>query len=146
MARVDVLALQGALSAAERGLPVTPSRGKRPVLTGWQDRGSTDQNQIRSWSREYSEVGYGVVVPAWLVVLDVDHDDLSGLPSSCALFVVRTPRPGWHLYFELPDGMVRPRLRAPRAGIDVKGPGTLVMCPGSLHPKGGRYRWAALPS
>lgn len=75
------------------------------------------------------------------MVLDFDtregpHDILGMRPESIAAHtvVVQTAR-GWHVYAREPGR----RTCSPRPGLDVRGEGSLVVAPPSLHPSGYAY-------
>src|SRR5499427_3311606 len=67
--------LSAALSLAAAGLPVFPAGpDKRPLLAGWQEKASTEEEQIRKWwDRHPTALPAIVVVRAGLVVIDCDR-------------------------------------------------------------------------
>src|SRR5262245_51036555 len=67
--------LTAALSLASAGLPVFPvGLDKRPLLVGWQEKASTDDEQIRQWWGSYPTALPAIVVGrAGLVVIDCDR-------------------------------------------------------------------------
>jgi hypothetical protein len=67
--------LTAALSLAAAGLPVFPAGpDKRPLLTGWQEKASTEPEQIRDWWRAHTAALPAVFVGrADLVVIDCDR-------------------------------------------------------------------------
>ena len=85
-----------------------------------------------------------------LVVVDIDpahggKDSLHQLERSHgplpATLEALSGGGGRHLYFTHPGGVVHNRVGlAP--GIDLRGDGGLIVAPPSVHPGGGRYRWA----
>src|SRR5262249_13951414 len=64
-----------ALSLAAAGLPVFPARpDKRPLLVGWQEKASTEEEQIRKWwDSDPTALPAIVVGRAGLVVMDCDR-------------------------------------------------------------------------
>lgn len=125
---------EAALAAASRGwhvFPLAPD-GKTPVVKGWQDRATTDQERIeRCWTPTSSNHGrwnLGVACgPSGLLVVDLDTAkpgdpapdeyeqvgirtgaqvlaDLEGTHQDLpATYIVDTPSRGRHLYFARPQ-------------------------------------------
>jgi hypothetical protein len=139
---------------AERGyalLPLAP-RSKTPHMTllcdlyGSAKWGPLAENpatpqQVESWIDHDPECGFGLITgqPSGLAVLDVD--DPAGMPRqrfSPAPPMVSTSR-GVHLYFRA-DGPVQTRRLS---WGEIKGEGSYVVIPPSLHPDGPRYLWCA---
>src|SRR5262249_56061001 len=67
--------LTAALSRAAAGLPVFPAGAdKRPLLVGWQEKASTDEEQIRNWCNTPPAALPAIVVGrVRLVVIDCDR-------------------------------------------------------------------------
>jgi hypothetical protein len=154
--------LDAALSAAARGWHVFPLRpnDKRPAVSDWQTRATTDVERIR---RCWSAGPYGVGIacgPSGLVVVDLDvpkePDDLPpdqwremgvlrgddvlvmlaahyAEPLPYETFVVRTASGGTHLYFTALAG-AELRNTAGRIGwkIDTRAAGGYVVGAGSI--------------
>lgn len=130
---------------AARGFRVFPlrPRAKRPAIRGWQQRATTDVEQIAEWSAEFPQANVGVALDGRHVVVDVDEPTEFGgwlhrqgyqLPDT---YRVRTGR-GSHHYYSLPAD-VGPVATTPVEGGDLKASG-LVVAAGSIHPDGGKYR------
>jgi hypothetical protein len=109
--------LTTALSLAAAGLPVFPAGPhKRPLLAGWQEKASTEEEQIRRWWDTYPTALPAIVVGrAGLLVIDCDRhpggDDgiaafnrlLSANGGSLAnVPMTKTARGGAHLFFKQP--------------------------------------------
>jgi hypothetical protein len=87
-----------------------------------------------------------------LCVLDVDaraggfqslealEKELGEIPAT---LTVRSPTGGIHIYFIRPGAETNAGKLAP--GVDVRGDGGIVLCPGSVHPRGGIYRIEDVP-
>lgn len=137
--------LAAALDAARRGWPVhvLVPRTKRPALTEWQHRATTDEEDIRAWWAANPKANVGAVVPEDRVVIDVDPRN-GGDATLAALCEQHGALPrtlthdtgggGQHYVFELNgrpvpggDGKLGP-------GIDIKAAGSNVVLPGSVHP------------
>ncbi|MEU4806423.1 bifunctional DNA primase/polymerase [Actinosynnema sp. NPDC023587] len=154
-----------ALAAARRGWPVFPGHpgSKRPAITDWESRASTDDDRIDQWWRAVPDANPAIATgPAGLVVLDLDdaaHHGHTAAPfrhggdslTSAALeagewvpttFTVRTPNDGRHLYFAAPSGTRLGNTQS-RIGplIDTRGHGGYVLTIGATTPDG-RYELA----
>jgi len=109
--------------------PITPGAKKPPVIDRWENRASTDPDQIRRWWRE---VPYTIGIatgPSGLVVVDLDtrkpgetvagplarlgiHSGATALRALARqhhttvtpTYTVSTPSGGWHLYYTAPPG------------------------------------------
>jgi hypothetical protein len=148
--------LAAALSLAAAGLPVFPAGpDKRPLLAGWQEKATTEEEQIRKWWGTHPAAVPAIVVGrAGLVVIDCDRHpggndgvkafntllrvnggDLADVPMT------RTARGGAHLFFQQlkgnPLGNARGELPD---GIDVRGVGGFVIAPGAVLPNGQSWR------
>lgn len=118
-------------------LPLRP-REKRPLYAGWQTPSPN------AWARAPPDANVGIIcgeASGGLVVLDFDTpnglEEAMGMrPASLAAhtLVTRTSR-GWHVYAR--DG--RERTRSPWKGLDVRGQGSMVVAPPSVHPSGVEY-------
>ena len=150
--------LTAALSLAAAGLFVFPAGpDKRPLLVGWQEKASTDPEQIRKWWLNHCTALPAIFVGrTGLVVIDCDrhpggndgikafnrllranHGNLADVPMT------KTARGGAHLFFKQrkgePFGNGRGQLPD---GIDVRGVGGFVIAPGAVLPDG--KRWQAI--
>ena len=84
-----------------------------------------------------------------LVVLDVDgitpeiRDFLKDKPGLKETARVKTSR-GWHFYFSIPDDVEIPTVKNLQGlqGLEVRGEGSYVVAPPSLHPSGIAYKWS----
>jgi hypothetical protein len=146
-----------ALRLAKHGLAVFPCqpRGKAPLGTlaphGVHDA-SRDPEIIRAWWRAEPLANLGLATGAisGLFVLDVDRDH-GGEDSLASLarhhgelpptVVSLTGGGGRHLLFRHPGFKVR-NLVGFNDGLDIRGDGGFIVAPPSVHPSGGRYRWA----
>ncbi|MFH8343763.1 bifunctional DNA primase/polymerase [Streptomyces sp. NPDC018045] len=161
------------LDLAAHGLYVFPLRpnDKRPAVSDWQQRATTDPHRIE---RAWSAGAYGVGIacgPSGLVVIDLDTakgatppDEwkLPGIVDGADVFAelharhgarwpfgatpsVRTASGGMHLYYRAPAGR-EVRNSAGRLGwkIDVRAAGGYVVAPPS-PVAGSLYRWETGP-
>jgi hypothetical protein len=148
--------LTAALCLAAAGLPVFPAGpDKRPLLVGWQERASTEEEQIRDWWHAHPAALPAIVVGrAGLVVIDCDRHPggNDGIKAFNRLVsangaklanvpVTRTARGGAHLFFKQPKGepLGNGRGELPN-GIDVRGVGGFLIAPGAVLPDGKRWQ------
>jgi copper chaperone CopZ len=154
--------LVAALAAAARGwrvFPVVPA-GKTPAVSGWQERATSDPQQIQWWWRNEAAMNIGIATgQSGLVVVDLDQgrgdvpprrfagardgrDALAMLAAEAGAvlptdtYTVSTPG-GCHLYFRAPVG-VELRCTAGTVGwrIDTRADGGFVVGAGSIRPDG----------
>lgn len=163
--------LTAALALAEHGVPVFPVwppdgagcscvRGagcdraaKHPVAflaPNGLKSASTDLEAVRRWwARAEWRTGrpwnLGAAVPPWAVVVDLDGPGAlevvraEGLALPATL-TAETGRPGGlHLWYRT-DRPIAPAV-AVLPHVDIRGPGSYVVAPPSLHHTGRRYRW-----
>ena len=105
-----------ALGLAAAGLPVFPAGpDKRPLLSGWQEKASSEERQIRKWWDSYPTALPAIVVGrSGLVVIDCDRHPggndgikafnqlVSGKGTKLAnVPMTKTARGGAHLFFKI---------------------------------------------
>lgn len=92
--------------------------------------------------------GYGIAtgIRSGFFVVDLDvRADRDGVATFEAMgdceptYTVRTPTSGFHLYFQLPDFLVRTSGNELAPGIDIRGEGGFVVAQDSPHKNGGVY-------
>ncbi|WP_405140377.1 bifunctional DNA primase/polymerase [Nocardia sp. NBC_01388] len=129
-----------ALAVLARGLALfdLPPGEKRPE-SGWQQRTTTDPEQVRRWLAAGRNLGVGCRASA-VVGLDLDRhgdgaDGIASFEALCsrygqpwpATLTTATPRAGLHLYFGVPADAVVLSTSGGTAGlgpgIDTRGPG-----------------------
>lgn len=120
-------------------IPLRP-REKRPLRRGWRE--PRDEH----WIGTPADANVGILTGApsgGLVVLDFDTKDgpsevlgLTAEQLAVVTIVVETVR-GWHVYARSPGRATG----TPRAGLDVRGEGAMVVAPPSVHPSGQAYRF-----
>lgn len=164
----DDEAAAGALSVAKLGIRVVPvwgivddgglrcmcpaktgctSPGKHPIERDWQRLATVNANRIAHWAKIYRGCNFGALGDD-LITIDIDPQNggaLGMLPSwvTKTNYAVSTGGGGWHLGYKPPDHPVSNAHVA--NGIDLKATGGYVVCPGSLHIRGRRYRWVSRP-
>src|SRR6516165_1808678 len=139
--------LTAALNLAAASLPVFPAGpDKRPLLAGWQEKATTEEEQIRKWWDGYPPALPAIVVGrAGLVVIDCDrhpggNDGIKAFNQLVSangaklanVPMTRTARGGAHLFFRQPPGEPLGNRRGELPdGIDVRGVGGFVIAPGA---------------
>lgn len=156
-------ALHEARSLAELGFPVIPlhtprggacdcnrpcgSPGKHPRTQHGLLDATREPEQIDRWWRQWPHANLGLVVPQRYVVLDFDVDGAGAVVAPRPLLgntaLAKTGR-GWHFLY------VTAREVRPAAGVlphlDIRGPGSYIVAPPSLHANGATYTWIMHPS
>jgi len=148
--------LIAALSLAAARLPMFPTRpDKRPLLVGWQEKASTEEEQIHNWWNTHPAALPAIDVGrAGLVVIDCDRhpggkDGIEAFNrlisanggSLAAVPMTKTANGGAHLFFKQPEGepLGNGRGELPD-GIDVRGVGGFVIAPGAVLPDGKQWQ------
>lgn len=146
-----------AIVYARAGFAVLPlaERGKIPQIKGGLKNACTDVGNVATWWDKHKNSNVGIVCGAQsggIVVIDLDIDEDNGkdglsamqdweekfheLPSTaCAV----TGRHGMHYYYRV-DRVIHPSTNA-ELGIDIRGDGSYVVAPPSIHENGNQYRW-----
>jgi hypothetical protein len=128
---------------------VEKQRGKHPRLGGWQEKASTDADEIRAWWRRWPRAGIGLATGSasrcW--VLDIDGPEAMawydaqvvqhGLTQTLG---VRTSR-GAHLYWRWTEGAVVRNAQGIVKDVDVRGEAGYVCAPPTVHRSGHVYAW-----
>ncbi|APZ54096.1 VapE domain-containing protein [Salipiger abyssi] len=141
--------LDVALAWAEVGIPIFPARAesKRPHVTGWQDKATTDPAQLRRWWRKWPDAMPAIPTGSrsGIAVLDLDRKngkdgfetlrELGHDPDVLSPHVISTPSGGGHIYFRHVDGL-RNSTDEIGPGVDVRAYGGLVIAPGAINGKG----------
>jgi Protein of unknown function (DUF3631)/Bifunctional DNA primase/polymerase, N-terminal/Primase C terminal 1 (PriCT-1) len=150
--------LESALTIAATGWPVLPlhtpidgacdchrpdcsSPGKHPRTKNGLSDATTHADQIRTWWGMWPAANIGAVVPEGFVVVDVDVADLATVVRSDELPRTATSRTGRgrHLIYRTTT-LIRPKVGV-REHVDLRGPGSYIVVPPSLHLSGVRYEW-----
>ena len=121
-----------------------PHPGKHPKIKDWVNAATTNEEQIRSWWKKWSDANIGLLTGerSKVVVLDVDGPqgqaaiDKLNLPETVKVKSGKVD--GRHYYFKAPDIPMKTRNRA-LPETDFKGDGGYIVAPPSLHVSGNRY-------
>jgi len=126
--------------------------GKHPRTRNGLKDASKDPAHVARWWSMWPEANIGLACGAisGLVIIDVDgaegEDSFRGLEAELGPLpatVEALTGKGRHLYFNHPGGIVRPTAGILGPGVDVRGDGSYVVAPPSLHATGRRYTWEA---
>jgi hypothetical protein len=145
--------IRTALALAAHGwhiFPCLPGRKTPATPHGCLDA-TTDPAVIRTWWRKEPQFNVAAALGVPSKVFAVDIDGLDGevelrrlehehapLPSTVE---VVTPR-GRHIYFSMPEILVRNSEGKIAPQIDVRATGGYTLLPPSLHPSGRKYAWS----
>lgn len=121
--------------------PHCSSPGKHPRTTNGLSDATANGDQIRRWWGMWPSANIGAVVPDGFIVVDVDVADLAAVFRSDELPSTATSRTGRgrHLIYRT-SLQIRPRVGV-REHVDLRGPGSYIVVPPSLHISGVRYEW-----
>lgn len=135
---------QGLISHGFNAFPLPP-RAKKAAMA-WEkfqtERPAHDL--VQRWLAK-PELNGAIVTGkiSGIFVVDIDSDDArkaffaNEVPPTA---IVKTAK-GWHLYFKYPGFEVRNSAGKIMPGVDIRGDGGYVVCPGSIHPDGTEYIW-----
>ena len=146
--------LEAALEYAERGwrvVPIVPGE-KRPAITDWVNKATTDVEVIERWWSANRGCGVGIVTGRESGIFVVDIDGEKGAATLRELeakhgklpptFSVKTGG-GYHFYFRYPDFEIRnDASKRLGPGLDIRGEGGQVVAPPTIHPNGTAYKKA----
>ncbi len=131
------------------------SRGKHPILSGWQNKATIDERTIIQWFEEWPDMNIGIATgkASGLVVVDIDpqhggNDSLKILEHKFGnvphTVEAITGNGGRHLLFSYPENVAHIPNAASLAGyhgIDVRSDGGYIVAPPSVHYSGRSYEW-----
>lgn len=155
------LRYQHAMSYVEQGLPVYPTKGKRPINGISFKNATLSPSVVKAWFLD-SKVGdeqnwgIGVAIPDWIVIVDVENKDgVNGLDTLrgldfCLPSTTTSGAVGKHFWYRIPqlEGSNTTALRKNRIkilkGVDILRNGGVIVPP-SPHPSGCTYRWDTGP-
>lgn len=137
-----------ALTYAARGWPVLPADGKVPLTAHGVKDASTDPTVVEGWWRRWPNANVAIACGApGPQVLDVDDLDAArGVLGRLARAPAVATARGRHFYFAGQD-----RGTVVLDYGELRGQGSYVIAPPSVHPTGREYVWlleprAALPA
>lgn len=147
--------LEAALRYRIRGWCVMPlPRGqKAPPMREWsvggvlrpEIRSATEDTILRWWDGEHKDSNLALCCGPDSGVFVLDIDGPAGEAALQGLEIPAGPQAktsrGRHLFFEYPQGVTIPPCVGLRGKLDLRGRGSYVLLPPSLHPDGVYYRW-----
>jgi hypothetical protein len=149
--RQNVALPEEVVAAARLGWRLHPlrPRSKQAILKSWQLLATADLKNLEEWAREYPSCNWGAVAgresgffavdvddPAAMRLLEDEHGDL---PNGLATITAR----GYALIFRYPEDVeIRPATNRPCPGIDIRGEGSYIAIPPSIHPSGHHYSYS----
>lgn len=140
------------LQMLKRGMRLFPVRPKekKPLINKWQQRATTNREQIDQWAREHAGCNWGIATgrESGVFVVDVDGEDGNATLQKwqrehgdrwAQTLTVSTGK-GFHLFYRFPEeAEIRNSAKLVAPGIDIRGEGGYVVAPGSVHPSGSVY-------
>jgi hypothetical protein len=151
-----------ALDALSHGLAVLPTGGddgKTPLVKGFHQWKKPPAPQtVEGWVAKWPDANIGVLTGlSRVVVVDVDDPDVRDTAEKLfgsTPLIIRTPRPGFQLWYRARGDETARNLRTSPLGlpIEIKAAASIVIVPPSINPRLGRaYQfesgsWDALDS
>lgn len=143
--------LSAALRYAAQGWAVFPCepRGKKPLTPNGFKDATTDQKTIRASWAKWTDANIGSPMGESRIVIDMDGPEADApmmelerkhgpLPKTLEANTGR----GRHLYFNPNDARIKPSAGVLGPHLDIRGEGSYVILPPSVHGNGTRYQWA----
>lgn len=143
--------LDCALTYASMGLQVFPCQrmSKFPITkNGFYNASSSVEEIKRMWTAG-EDLNVAIRIPDDKVIVDIDDIEyaktLGDLPETVTAMTARIGG-GYHLWYQLPEGVSVKRNTKIINGIDVLPKDGYVLAPNSVHPNGHHYKWIKPPS
>jgi putative DNA primase/helicase len=145
-----------ALGYADRGWPVIPLNGKKPVMAKWTERATDDPDEIGKLFSNGHRLNLGLLMGersgVWALDVDPRNDgdqslrdleaEIGALPETVT---ARTGGGGRHFLFKMPKGDF-PKIPSFRPGLDIQAGGSQIVVAPSVHPDTGKpYVWERSP-
>ena len=144
--------LNTALQYAKLNLKTFPVKyqGKTPLCDGGFKAATKEPEQIKGWSKQFSQ--FNLAMPTGhengIFVVDIDGKDgfksLEILENKFGKLNAPSASTGKgkHLYFKYPtDIHIKNSVKKISSGIDIRGEGGYVVVPPSIHENGNKYSW-----
>jgi hypothetical protein len=129
--------------------------GKHPRISEWQNKATTDQQQIANWWQTWPDANLGVRLGPESNLIDIEYDSAEGEATANELFEFtstaryRSHRSTHHL-FQFPTGLAIPAAVVSYRGLEIRfgtdKVGAQSVFPPSVHASGQRYVWLNHPS
>jgi len=136
--------------AGENNLSVIPiQRNKQPCFKwAYYQRKKATADEIRQWWHKWPNAMIGIVTGQISGLFVVDCDSQEGfdavqklLPDSLDIPTARTPRGGWHFYFQYPADSKLTVQAGIMPGVDIRGEGGYIVAAPSMNGNGKGYQW-----
>jgi hypothetical protein len=139
---------EGAKFMAALGLSITPLRGKAPFLSKWQEKASTDPEQIDAWVQQYgADINFGCVAKAvegGFFIFEVDSPEVAKRYKQdtgkefTETFTVRSRAGRGHRYYRATAASIAVgnvgQNAVPCEDFSVRMNNEQCVAPGSIHP------------
>jgi hypothetical protein len=136
--------------AAKNNFSVIPLQKNKKPFFQWSDyqRGKATAEEIKSWWGKWPHAMIGIVTGQISGLFVVDCDSQEGfdavqelLPDSLDIPTARTPRGGWHFYFQYPTDSSLTVQAGIMPGVDIRGEGGYIIAAPSMNGNGKGYEW-----
>lgn len=146
MNQVRLGCFQEALKYEKLGFSVIPVKQDKQPLVRWEkfQKERAGETQIKEWFKQFPNANIGVVTGeiSGIVVIDVEKGGkIDGLPPTVCS---QTGGGGWHLFYKHPGKQINTFIRITEL-TDIKGNGSYVVMPPSVHKSGNKYEWLVSP-
>jgi len=142
---------EAALAYADKyKLSIIPiNHDKKPFFKwyAYQNKKATAE-EIRQWWHKWPNAMIGIVTGQISNLFVVDCDTQEGfdsiqklLPDSLEIPMARTPRGGWHFFFEYPADSKLTCKAGILPGVDIRGKGGYIVAAPSKNGNGKAYQW-----
>ena len=140
--------LAGALFMASLGIcqhPLFP-RDKKPLLSEWQKKSTTEFEIIRRWSEEFPNCNFGSVAKNDCFVFEADSPDVrkrfeqEGRKFSSRLIIESSKGRGHRWYRYVPEVENIGQSNTTHGDFSLRVSNAFAVSPGSIHPSGSQYR------
>ena len=147
--------------------PCKSDKSKKPLISDWPNKASTDPDQIESWWTQWPDAAIGVPCNPTSGISAIDLDNkkdlatgLTGLEAFAELedefhggnaisaAIVETPSGGYHLYvlhdslpFESTTSRIAPHVDTRCSRLDGSGVGYVILPPSKLEGRKKCYCW-----
>lgn len=134
-------------------IPVRKDGSKKPCLPGWKEYQTSgiDEELIEDWDAKYPGCNWGIICGAKSDLFVFDADDADAIKWA-EQHLPKTPMTvstgkGRHYYFRFPSDKddaallkrFNPKKLNPKVNADMRGEGSYVVAPGSVHENGKTY-------
>ncbi|HUN53991.1 MAG TPA: bifunctional DNA primase/polymerase [Smithella sp.] len=136
--------------AGENNFSIIPlQKNKKPYIQWavYQHRKAT-AGEIKAWWSKWPHAMLGIVTGQISGLFVVDCDTQEGfdavqelLPDSLNIPTARTPRGGWHFYFQYPADSKLSVQAGIMPGVDIRGEGGYIVAAPSMNGNGRGYEW-----